>query len=78
MNIIIRPFGFLGPKYRTDKIGAFLNYTSYLPAAIYLVLVYNERNPATTIESAALTILAMVVCIVPFLGCAILRSERVR
>ncbi|WP_211207085.1 hypothetical protein, partial [Sphingomonas echinoides] len=71
-------FGLLGLRYRTDNLGVLFNYITYVPALIFLGLVYIGKNPATTIGAAALTLLVMLACIAPFLGAAVLRSERFR
>ena len=64
--------------YRTDGIGAFLNYASYIPALVLVGLVFCGRGPAQTTEGVAAYLLISLLFIAPILTIAIMRSERVR
>ena len=78
MNKIIRPFGLLGPKYRTDTLGAFYNYLGFAPALVIFGLALVGKSPVTTREGTGVSLLASFLFIAPLLVLAIARSERVR
>ena len=78
MTKIIRPFGLIGPKYKTDTVGSLLNYVSYIPALSLIGLVFFRIDPAQTKERMAIFLLVSLLFIAPLLSIAIMRSERIR